>query len=57
MATGPHIRLSHGRNLPSLVGLQRSTICPMVISVKASTMRAAIITMPTTPAETPITSV
>ena len=57
MATGPHIRLSQGRNFPSLVGLERSTIWPMVTSVKASTKRAIIMIMPTTPALTPITSV
>ena len=57
MATGPHIRLIHGRNLPSFVGLERSTICPIVTSVNASTKRAAIISIPTTPADNPITSV
>ena len=43
----PHIRFSHGLNLPSLVGFDRSTICPIVTSVTASINRAAIIRMPT----------
>ena len=57
MATGPHIRLIQGRNLPSLVGLEWSTIWPMPTSVNASTKRAIIITMPTIAALTPMTSV
>ena len=57
MATGPHIRLIHGLNFPSFVGRDRSTICPIVTSVTASTNRAAIIRSPTTAAGTPITSV
>ena len=57
IATGPAIRRIHGLNFPSFVGLERSTICPIVTSVKASTNLAAIINTPTTPALIPITSV
>ena len=56
-ATGPHMRLSHGANFPFAVGLLLSTICPMVISVTASTNLAPIIIIPTIAAETPIISV
>lgn len=57
MATGPHIRSSQGLNLPWAVVRERSQMRPIVTSVKASTMRAMVITRPTTPAETPMTSV
>ena len=56
-ATGPHMRRSHGANLPLAVGLLRSTIWPIVTSVKASTMRQTIIMVPTRAAEMPMTSV
>ena len=57
-ATGTHIRLIHGRNLPTPgTGRLRSQMRPMVTSVNASTKRAAIMMVPTTPADTPITSV
>ena len=56
-ATGPIMRRIQRRNLPFLVVLLRSTIWPMVTSVKASTKRATIIIRPNSAAETPITSV
>ena len=57
IATGPHIRSNHGLNLPDLVSLLLSHILPIATSVNESTKRAAIITIPTTPAAMPITSV
>ena len=51
------MRLIHGLNFPAFVGLERSTICPIVTSVIASTKRAAIIKSPTTAASMLITSV
>ena len=51
------MRRSQGLNLPAGVGRLRSQMRPMVTSVKASTTRATVMTRPTTPAETPMTSV
>ena len=56
-ATGPQMRSSHGRNRPWRVGRAVSTQRPMPTSVKASTKRASIISRPTVPGATPITSV
>ena len=55
-ATNPDILLIHGRNFPFFPGLLLSTICPMVTSVNASTIRATIIIIPTSFTSTPITS-
>ena len=56
-ATGTHSRSSQGLNFPAGVGRLRSQRRPMLRSVTASTARASIMTVPTTPAETPMTSV
>ena len=57
IATGPLILRIQGLNFPTGVILLLSQILPIATSVKASTNRAIIITIPTTAAETPITSV
>ena len=54
-ATRPEPLRIQGRNLPALVGLLTSTIRPMVMSVKASTMRATIIITPMIQLSTPMT--
>lgn len=55
--TGTHILRIHGRNFPSFAGFAVSTICPMVISVHASTHRATRNSVPTAIALMPSTFV
>lgn len=57
IATGAHIRRSHGRNLPSFFGCIRSTILPIVTSVNASMHRAVRNKVPTSPMLIPNTFV
>ena len=57
IATGPHILLSHGLNLPSRAGRILSTIRPIVMSVTASINLASKNIVPTSAEDIPSTFV